>query len=187
MNYSCSRQIPRYEHLLTVTRHFPELDPSATEAYLHLLRAADEVLHKREASLAEAGLSCGRFMVLMHLLDKLENQRQARTPAELADLAGVTRATMTGLIDTLERDGLVRREHDPEDRRMMRVHLTDRGEGALRSLLPKHFRVMARLMAPLSESERKTLVTLLAKMLPPGAAEGAPAASAETAPIVTTS
>ncbi|MGH7995628.1 MAG: MarR family winged helix-turn-helix transcriptional regulator [Opitutaceae bacterium] len=166
MHYSCVKQVPRYADLLLVTRHFPELDPSATEAYLHLLRAADDVLRKREASLAEAGLSCGRFMVLIQLLNKQENRPQARTPAELADLAGVTRATMTGLIDTLERDGLVRRHPDSNDRRMMEVHLTRKGEDALRRVLPRHFRLMATLMSPLSESERKTLVALVSRILP---------------------
>ena len=166
MGYSCVKDIPRYEHLLAITGHFPELDPTATEAYLHLLRTADEVLRKREASLAEAGLSCGRFMVMMQLLNKVENRPQAKTPAELADLGGVTRATMTGLIDTLERDGLVRREPDPIDRRMMSVHLTARGEETLRRVLPKHFRLMAAIMAPLSESERRTLTALLSKLMP---------------------
>jgi DNA-binding MarR family transcriptional regulator len=168
MNYACVKQVPRYEHLLELTRHFPELDPSATEAYLHLLRAADEVQHRRESSLAESGLSCGRFMVLMQLLNKRENRPQARTPADLAEAAGVTRATITGLIDTLERDGLVRREPDPDDRRMVPVHLTPAGEEALRRVLPKHFRLMASLMGALSESERRTLVELLSKILPVG-------------------
>ncbi len=47
-------------------------------------------------------------------------------------MAGVTRATMTGLIDTLERDGLVMREPDPVDRRMMFVQLTRGRAGAAR-------------------------------------------------------
>jgi DNA-binding MarR family transcriptional regulator len=72
---------------------------------------------------------------------------------------------MTGLIDTLERDGLVRREPDPDDRRMMSVRLTPKAEDFVAALLPAHFRIMARLMAPLSETERKTLVALLTKIL----------------------
>jgi DNA-binding MarR family transcriptional regulator len=87
-----------------------------------------------------------------------------RTPAELADAAGVTRATMTGLIDTLERDGLVKREPDPDDRRMMSVLLTARGERFLDDFLPGHFKLISGLMAPLTESERKTLVRLLGKI-----------------------
>jgi DNA-binding MarR family transcriptional regulator len=87
-----------------------------------------------------------------------------RTPAELADAAGVTRATMTGLIDTLERDGYVRREPDPYDRRMMSVRLTAKGERFLGDFLPGHFKLISGLMAPLNESERKVLVRLLGKI-----------------------
>ena len=72
---------------------------------------------------------------------------------------------MTGLIDTLERDGLVRREPDPDDRRMMSVRLTPKADAFVAELVPAHFRIMARLMAPLSETERKTLVSLLTKIL----------------------
>ena len=87
-----------------------------------------------------------------------------RTPAELAEAAGVTRATMTGLIDTLERDGFVKREPDPTDRRMMSVRLTTAGEHFLQEFLPGHFQAITSLMSPLTETERKTLVHLLGKI-----------------------
>ncbi len=103
----------------------------------------------------------------MQLWDKEGNCPTVRTPAELADMAGVTRATMTGLVETLERDGFVRREPAPGDRRMMSVHLTPRGETLLKELLPPHFRLMGAIMAPLTHEERKQLVRLLAKILPP--------------------
>jgi DNA-binding MarR family transcriptional regulator len=165
MGYLMLKHLPRYESLLDAAKNFPYLDPSATEAYLHLLRTGDDLLHICEAYMAEHNLTQGRFVVLIQLLNKEENCPQARTPAELADMCGVTRATMTGLIDTLERDGLVKRELDKVDRRMMSVHLTERGHGVLRQALPGHCKNMARIMSPLSEAERKTLVRLLSKIL----------------------
>lgn len=168
------KDLPRYDCLLECSKNFPELDPSACEVFLHLLRTSDEVFGVSERYLNENNISQGRFGVLM-LLWKGGQRREKmeadacpdapRTPAELADAAGVTRATMTGLIDTLERDGLVRREPDPDDRRMMSVRLTGKAEGFLRQMLPGHFQTMAKLMAPLSETERKTLVRLLTKVL----------------------
>jgi len=169
------KDLPRYECLLESAKSFPELDPSACEAYLHLLRTSDEVFGVSERYLTENNVSQGRFSVLMLLWKGGQRNEDVvvergcgngpRTPAELADAAGVTRATMTGLIDTLERDGLVRREPDPVDRRMMSVRLTAKAETYLKQMLPGHFQTMARLMAPLSESERKTLVRLLTKIL----------------------
>ncbi len=169
------KDLPRYECLLEAAKEFPDLDPSAAEAYLHLLRTGDEAFTVSEKNLVTNSISHGRFGVMM-LLWKGSNTRGAkllgaeecmagpRTPAELADAAGVTRATMTGLIDTLERDGYVKREPDPVDRRMMSVHLTAKAEKFLQEFLPGHFKVTSSLMATLTESERKTLVRLLTKI-----------------------
>ena len=162
------------------------MDPSACEAFLHLLRTGDEVFSVAERNLAHHHISQGRFGVLILLWGSAQRRSDIsagaagctagpRTPAELADAAGVTRATMTGLVDTLERDGLVRREPDPDDRRMMSVRLTEKAEEFLRKLLPTHFKLMAQLMASLSEMERKTLVGLLTKILVTASELSAPA------------
>lgn len=177
------KDLPRYECLLEGARQNPDLDPSACEAFLTLLRTGDEVFGVVERRLSEHNLSQGRFSVLM-LLWKVcarapesacEIPARPPTPAELAEAAGVTRATMTGLVDTLERDGLVRREPDPNDRRMMWVQLTPKGETLIKEMLPLHFRMMACLMQPLSETERKTMVRLLNKVLEQASAQRTPA------------
>lgn len=164
MPYLLIKNLPRYECLLEAAKQFPDLDPSACAVFLHLMQAGDEAFRVVDANLAEHNLSQGRFMVLVLLLDKMKNCPQPRTPAELAELSHVTRATMTGLIDTLERDGLVKRQADLVDRRQMSVSLTGKGLTLLNAILPKHFRRMAELMSPLSESERTLLMQLLAKI-----------------------
>lgn len=168
------KDLPRYDCLLKAAKEFPDLDPSAAEAFLHLLRTGDEVFSVTDRSMVEHHISQGRFGVLMLLwrstarcaVDSLGAglPMDPRTPAELADAAGVTRATMTGLLDTLERDGFVKRAPDPDDRRMISVRLTAVGERFLRDFLPGHFQTITALMSPLSESERKTLVGLLGKI-----------------------
>lgn len=169
------KDLPRYDCLLEAAKEFPDLDPSAAEAYLHLLHTSDEVFTISDRSLAGHNISHGRFGVLMLLWRSVQPRAAKllgadecvpgpRTPAELADAAGVTRATMTGLIDTLERDGYVKREPDPDDRRMMSVLLTSRGEKFMREFLPGHFKAIASIMSTLTETERKTLVRLLVKV-----------------------
>ena len=175
MPYLLLKDLPRYECLLEAAKEFPDLDPSAAEAFLHLLRTSDEAFGVTDRLMGDNNISHGRFGVLMllwrsvqpraaKLLGADECVAGPRTPAELAEAAGVTRATMTGLIDTLERDGFVKREPDPDDRRMMSVRLTAAGERFLRGFLPGHFQAVASLMSPLSEAERKTLVRLLGKL-----------------------
>ncbi len=164
MPFLLLKNIPRNECLIEAAALFPDLDPSACEAFLHLMQTADEAFRVTDSNLARHNISQGRFVVLMLLLDKTTNCPKPRTPAELAELANVTRATMTGLVDTLERDGLVRREPDLVDRRMMSVHLTAKGRALLDAILPTHFQRMAALMQTLSEAERRTLVQLLGKV-----------------------
>lgn len=166
------KDLPRYECLLEASREFPDLDPSATEVLLHLLRAGDEAFRVLESQLARHDITQGRFGVLMALWGNCQRagceSDKPLTPAELAERTGVTRATITGLVDTLERAGLVTRTPHPDDRRMMSVGLTRRGEKLLAQVMPEHFRRMAWLMNPLSESERKTFVRLLTKVVQRG-------------------
>ena len=174
MPYLLLKDLPRYDCLIQAAKEFPDLDPSAAEAFLHLLRAGDDAFGVTERNLTSRGISHGRFGVLMLLWQGCQMRDGGagnddcdggpRTPAELAEAAGVTRATMTGLIDTLERDGYVKREPDPDDRRMMSVLLTPRGEKFLREFLPGHFKTTSKLMSTLTEPERKTLVRLLTKI-----------------------
>ncbi len=153
--------IPRYEVLREEAQHFPDLDPSACFAFLHLLKTGDQLLALDAEILARLGTRQGRFnllMILGHCADELP------AAAELAEYTGVTRATITGLLDGLERDGLIERRSDLADRRMIRVRLTAQGEGFLDRVRPSYFQWFARLMEPLSEAERQQLGALLLKV-----------------------
>lgn len=155
------KEVPKYEGLLESSKRYPELDPSAMEAFLHLMRTSTELLETFDALHASHNISRGRFIVLMLL------NRDADKPVNLADLAdraSVTRATMTGLIDTLERDGFVRREHTLDDRRMMLVRLTAEGRGYFEKILPAYFRQVAGVMSQLTVADRKALVALMGKI-----------------------
>ena len=155
------RDIPRYETIRAMSKRYSDADPSAIEAFLVLLRVATDLMNAGESYLGRHGFSVGRFMVLM-LLNR--NPEVGVSPSQLADMAGVTRATMTGLVDSLERDGFVTREHDPLDRRSVTIHLTERAHEFLHGFLPRHFRRIAGVMANLSANEKKKLVTLLSKV-----------------------
>jgi DNA-binding MarR family transcriptional regulator len=165
MTYLMRKNLPRYEQLLEAAQLYPELDPTACEAFLHLLRTGNDVTHEVETYFAKHNLTQGRFFVLMLLMDKLKHAPISRTPAELAEVSGVTRATMTGLIDTLEKDGLVTREPDPKDHRMVSVKITTKGVHVLKQTGPGHLGTMSSLMRFLNDTERKTLVSLLGKVL----------------------
>lgn len=156
------RDIPKYEAIQETAERYPDLAPRAAEAYLVLLRVASDILDAIERHIAQHGLSQGRFTVLMLL--NCHADEGGQSPSDLATRSGVSRATMTGLIDGLERDGLVARERHADDRRMLTVHLTEAGKAQLDAMLPGYFRFIRELMSGIDEAEQATLVGLLAKL-----------------------
>jgi DNA-binding MarR family transcriptional regulator len=84
--------------------------------------------------------------------------------SDIAEAVGVSRATITGLVDGLERDRLVQRVDHPEDRRRITVALTERGAALLDDLLPGHFHTLGRLMDGLNAGERNKLCRLLERV-----------------------
>src|SRR6202022_3024149 len=131
------KSLPKYEVFLEDSKRFPGLDASACYVFLQLLRTGDELLALDEAILAALGTRHGRFVLLM-LLDK--HAPGEITPAELAEKTGVTRATISGLLDGLEKDGLVERKPDPENRRSVQVKLTVTGQDFLDKVRPDYCR-----------------------------------------------
>ena len=152
------RDVPRYDCLLKAAARYPTLNATASEAFLHLLRTGDAVFEAEAHFLAQHNISQGRFTVLM-LLNRCAEGHS--TPAELAEEAGVTRATMTGLIDTLEKDGVVSRTADANDRRTVLVRLSDSGRALIERMLPDYFDCVTKIMQPLNAVQRKQLVGLL--------------------------
>jgi DNA-binding MarR family transcriptional regulator len=100
-------------------------------------------------------------MIILVLLDNAESG--SMRSSELADCANVSRATMTGLLDTLEKADLLTRAPDPHDRRASNVKITPKGEKLLRKVQPLQTRWAQNLLAPLSRGERDELVNLLRK------------------------
>ena len=73
-------------------------------------------------------------------------------------------SNMTTVIDNLERDGLVRRERDAKDRRVIHVHLTEAGSGKVEAVFPKHVAALVEEFNVLSASEQLTLGELCKKL-----------------------
>ena len=76
----------------------------------------------------------------------------------------MARASVTSLLDGLERDKLITRQPHPEDRRMLNVHITDKGRELMNEILPQHFVWIKTWMENLSSREQQTLIKLLTKL-----------------------
>ena len=95
---------------------------SLTEVFELIDRTAKNLRYIQRQTVSESGLTPPQYSVL-HLLW----ERDERPFKEFADFLQCSRATITGIIDTLERKGLVTRKTNPEDRRSLLATLTDEG------------------------------------------------------------
>jgi DNA-binding MarR family transcriptional regulator len=89
--------------------------------------------------------------------------------AELADRLVddrmvMSRGTITEILNTLERRGLVRRSADAADRRMRSVMVTPEGRARLKALRPELHRAEKRLVQALSEAEQQQMLELVAAL-----------------------
>lgn len=91
-------------------------------------------------------------------------QEDGLSQAELSSRSQIDRTTMGGLIDRLEKEGLVRRQVHPSDRRAYQVCLTELGKAMNKELTPLAMSTLARFTAPLTDQEVETLRQLLNKL-----------------------
>lgn len=90
----------------------------------------------------------------------IEGAGEALAPSVIAERLMITTGSMTSLLDTLERRGMVRRRPHPSDRRRLLVELTDDGEALVDAFLPEIVAVQTALAAGLSEADRAAAVHL---------------------------
>ena len=162
------KKLPKFETMRQCAQRYPELDLTATQASLVLLRVASDLIAAIHDEMAGHGISQGRFTILMLLENCPEEECEdgSLSPSDLADMCGVSRASISGLLDGLEKDGMVKRGADARDGRGRPVHITAKGKRFLDKMLPAHFTWLARVMQNLSEKERKQLIELVGKIDP---------------------
>ena len=133
----------------------PGADPQAIDTCLCLWRFSEAMSASFEAFYAAHHLSSARGHVLAQLLEA----KQGLSPAQLAERAGTTPPSMTGVLRSLERDGLVRRRTMSDDRRSQRVFLTAAGRRKVEGLLPSMAKRLADLAGTLEPAERRAMLS----------------------------
>lgn len=139
----------------------PDIEPLAVQTVLWLTRAHDAAISAQTEELRPLQLSPSAFNMLMALRNAEDHTLE---PCQLADQLLVSRPSVTGLLDTLQRRGLIERRPHGGDRRRLLVVLTDAGHELLDSHFPHHYRLQSNLVADLSSDEQEQLVTLLRRI-----------------------
>jgi DNA-binding MarR family transcriptional regulator len=144
------------------------LDFEALLAVSNIYRAANAVRNRMEREvLSGPGLSWGGFTILFVLW--IWGDRET---GQLAEDCGLAKGTLSGMLTTLEKTGLVERRRHPEDGRRVTVHLLDSGLEMIETVFPEFNRYEAKFTAPLDPDERRELARLL--RLVTATADGAP-------------
>jgi DNA-binding MarR family transcriptional regulator len=138
-----------------------EVDPQAVLVAVRLISAGARVGRAAEVHFARFGLSTGRY----RLLADLEDHGGEKSPSRLAADLDVSRATVTGLLDGLEREGLIARRPSVEDGRGTVAVLTARGAQLLRDMASEHFGRLEAMVGGLSVEERAVFLDLLARVV----------------------
>ena len=84
---------------------------------------------------------------------------------DVAERMDVSGSAATQLIDSLVREGLLRREVDPNDRRIMRISLTDKGKSGLEKFRKTRVEAMSKILSPLDNQELEMFRNLLEKIV----------------------
>tara|TARA_R110002096_G_scaffold5863_19_gene27051 strand:- start:1985 stop:2470 length:486 start_codon:yes stop_codon:yes gene_type:complete len=97
------------------------------------------------------------------VLSELEHAGNALTMSQLSQKLMVSNGNVTGVVDRLERDGLVRRRASSTDRRVQYIELTEQGVSLFRDIASEHERWIENLLGDLSANEIKALIAGLGK------------------------
>jgi DNA-binding MarR family transcriptional regulator len=151
---------PRRVDRAEFAKEFRSGDATATECAQNLMRAAELFTDADSRGLRRHGLSIAARI----LLATLEGADEPLSQTAIAERLFVTGASVSSLVDTLERTGLVRRIRSTSDRRVVLVELTDAAYPIIDAYLADVTTLHAHEFAVLDEQERDTLVRLLAKV-----------------------
>jgi MarR family transcriptional regulator, 2-MHQ and catechol-resistance regulon repressor len=141
-----------------------DIDLEAMAVIANVWRAAQEVRTQLERRvLRPRGISWGGFSLLFNLW--ISGPDRPMETRELAASMSCARPSVSSLCDTLERAGLITREGDAHDRRLVRVGLTPAGRRLITELFPRFNAGEAQLVAGLDDDDRRQLATLLRRLL----------------------
>ncbi|WP_174551106.1 MarR family winged helix-turn-helix transcriptional regulator [Nocardia alba] len=136
-------------------RERPDLELEAMAVFGRLGRLMGIATARIETVFTAHGLQRGEFDVLAAL--RRSGAPYELNPSVLADTLMLSRAGMTGRIDRLEAAGLVRRIADREDRRAVRVALTDQGRALVDTVVVAHTENETAMLSVLSPTDRVAL------------------------------
>lgn len=135
-------------------------DASANECVVGIVRTGEAFVALANRALNGYQLSPAARQALA----VLDGAGEPLSPTEIARRLIVTTASVTSLLDTLERRGLVERRADPADRRRLLVAITPPARDLVRRYVPEIVALQAAVMSGIGEEDRQQLIAVLTRI-----------------------
>lgn len=132
---------------------------------LDFFRLMKRFLHLRLKQKSIDGLSRSEVELLLVLMMNLNEDKAAFSATEISNLLQITPAGVTHLLNPVEKAGFIERLHDPNDRRIVLVRLSDKGTEAAEIIRADVREQLIGLINHLGEEDSKTLVRLMMKTI----------------------
>jgi DNA-binding MarR family transcriptional regulator len=141
----------------------PELDPVVEGIVDRIYALAKYLKRSADETFSAFDLNHGEWKVLLALRRSGEPYR--RSPGWLAEHLSLSSGAMTNRLDRLEEAGLIRRLPDLNDRRALKVELTDEGQRVWRESIGAQAVKEAEIASTLTEAEKEQLTGLLRQLM----------------------
>ena len=167
MTNTTTNQSAHNEYRAVFARLLAEVGVSETHG-LELLRlvkmcngAYDHLLGEK---MRQESMSSPQWRLLVRLLVAEQDNHKSLTPTELARSQRLSKNTISAHLRSLEEQGLIERQIDPDDLRTFRIQLNEEGRRVMRRSLPTHIGFLNELSRDLASAEIEQLEILLEKL-----------------------
>ncbi|MBI3452958.1 MAG: MarR family transcriptional regulator [Rhodospirillales bacterium] len=144
-------------------RERPDLDVAPMGLIGRIKRLSLHLSREMDKTFAAHGLNGASFDVLATL--RRSGPPYRLSPGDLLATMMITSGTMTHRIDLLEKAGLVKRIHNPDDGRSVIIALTDKGFSIIDAAVTAHVKTQTALTSDLPAKDRAILDELLSKFM----------------------
>jgi DNA-binding MarR family transcriptional regulator len=143
-------------------RERPELDLESMAVFGRIHRVSQKLGAMLARAHGEHGLGRGEFDVLASI--RRSGPPYTLSPKEISATLMLSSGGLTGRLDKLERAGYIERLPDPEDRRGLKVRMTDEGREAIDAAVVAGLEIQDDMLGVLDAEERRRLDALLRKL-----------------------
>ncbi|GLZ75206.1 MarR family transcriptional regulator [Actinorhabdospora filicis] len=143
-------------------RELPDMGLRAMEVFGRVHRVSQHTARLIDPIYARHGIGRAEFDVLASL--RRSGEPYTLSPKQISGTLMLTSGGLTGRLDKLEKAGLIERLPDPDDRRALRVRLTDAGRTAVEAAVRAGVEAQQKILDVLTPDEQAVLAGLLRRV-----------------------